>query len=54
MRKKFYFLVKCPGCGHQQKYMSYDSKILKGKTKKCVYCPRSFAVKDRVLKEIEG
>ena len=46
----FYFLVRCPKCGHKMKYMT-DSKILSGKSKRCVYCGRSFAVKDRVVKE---
>ena len=51
LKKHFYFMVKCPGCGHDMKYMT-DSKILTGKNKKCPYCGKSFRVKDRVMKEV--
>ncbi len=47
----FFFLVKCPSCGNKMKYHS-TTKILSGKKKRCVYCGRSFSVKDHVLNEI--
>ncbi|NQU79201.1 hypothetical protein HQ545_05540 [Candidatus Woesearchaeota archaeon] len=47
----FYFLLRCPGCGHNMKYHTI-TRILSDKRKSCVYCGRSFKVKEHVLKEI--
>ncbi|MEK6822375.1 MAG: hypothetical protein AABY13_00985 [Nanoarchaeota archaeon] len=38
--------VRCPQCGNSMKYQ--PSKTLAGKSKQCVYCGRSFRVKDRI------
>ncbi|MBU2560886.1 MAG: hypothetical protein KKD17_01215 [Nanoarchaeota archaeon] len=48
---KFYFLLKCPGCGHDMLYHT-DSRILSDKRKSCVYCGRSFKAKEHVVKEV--
>ncbi|MCB9362211.1 hypothetical protein H6504_02140 [Candidatus Woesearchaeota archaeon] len=37
------FLLRCPGCGNTMKYAPSDNKLL-GKSKRCVYCGRSFKV----------
>lgn len=47
---KFYFLLRCPGCGHDMRYHT-DTRVLPGKRKSCVYCGRSFTVKDHVVRE---
>lgn len=47
---KYYFLVKCPGCGNNMKFHT-DTKILADKRKRCVYCGKSFKVKEHILKE---
>jgi DNA-directed RNA polymerase subunit M/transcription elongation factor TFIIS len=43
-------VLKCPKCGNR---MNYEAKegALADKVKRCVYCGRSFKVKDRVIKE---
>jgi transposase-like protein len=51
--QRFYFLLKCPKCGHGMKYHT-DTKILSDKRKRCVYCGRNFKVKDHVLKQIKN
>jgi transposase-like protein len=45
------FLVKCPKCKHDMKYQT-TSSLLTNKKKRCVYCGRSFSVKDRLVKRI--
>ncbi|MBR9702689.1 hypothetical protein GOV10_01510 [Candidatus Woesearchaeota archaeon] len=35
--------VRCPRCGHDQKYQPMGGDITQ-KSKKCVYCPRTFKV----------
>ena len=46
------FLVKCPRCGHTMQYQCMTKGIF-GKTKKCVYCGKSFSVKERVVKRLK-
>ena len=46
----FYFLLRCPGCGHDMKYHT-GTRVLAEKRKRCVYCGRSFRVRDHVVKE---
>ena len=41
------FSLRCPRCHNVMKYNSMDSNIT-GKSKQCVYCNRSFKVKDNV------
>ncbi len=45
------FLLHCPKCGHDMKYMS-ASVDLSGKRKKCVYCGKSFGVKDNIKRRL--
>ena len=45
------FILKCPGCKNTMKYQNMTSD-LKGKNKKCVYCGKSFSVKNNILKKI--
>jgi transcription initiation factor IIE alpha subunit len=46
----FYFLLRCPKCGHDMKYHT-TTKVLSEKRKRCVYCGHSFKAKDHVMKE---
>jgi len=46
------FLLRCPKCRHSMKYQGRTS-ALKGKRKSCVYCGKSYLVKDAIVKEIE-
>ncbi len=41
------FLLKCPKCKHDMKYHT-DSKVLENKRKMCVYCGKSFKVKENI------
>ena len=50
---KFYFLLMCPNCGNKMKYHT-TTIILSGKNKRCVYCGKSFSIKDRVVKQLLG
>ncbi|MEA3430959.1 MAG: hypothetical protein U9R08_06830 [Nanoarchaeota archaeon] len=45
------FLLKCPKCKNQMKYATRDSFLTK-KVKKCVYCNKSFSVKDNILEKL--
>jgi len=42
------FLVRCPKCRNQMKYQT--TGLLAGKSKCCVYCNRSFQVKDHLVR----
>jgi len=44
------FLLKCKYCGNQ---MLYESRGLPGKSKVCVYCGKSFVIRDAILKNIK-
>lgn len=46
------FLVRCPQCGNSMKYQVMQGTYF-GKTKKCVYCGKTFQVKDYVIKRIK-
>lgn len=45
------FLLKCKHCGNQMLYET-RSQFLTDKSKQCVYCGKSFAVKNAILKEV--
>ena len=45
-------LLICPKCKNRMKYQSTDT-ILTGKRKQCVYCGRSFLVRENVLKKVD-
>ena len=44
-------LLKCPKCKHDMKCQP-NSKNLKGKRKICVYCGKSFSVKNNIVKAL--
>ena len=41
----------CPKCGHKMKYQN-QTLDLKGKSKRCVYCGRSFTVVKAIVKKL--
>ncbi|MBU0615392.1 MAG: hypothetical protein KJ601_04830 [Nanoarchaeota archaeon] len=43
-------LLICPKCRHKMKYGCRDG-ILKGKSKVCVYCGKSFSVLNNIVKQ---
>ena len=45
------FLLRCPKCKHTMKYDSRDNVIV-GKKKSCVYCGRSYIVKNAIVKKL--
>jgi len=45
-------LLLCPKCKHRMKYQA-KTMILAGKRKVCVYCGKSFKIKDYVVKKVE-
>lgn len=42
------FLLRCPKCKNKMMYQAMDSKLM-GKRKSCVYCGRSFSVKENII-----
>jgi len=44
-------LLKCPKCKNNMKYQSMDGNII-GKSKRCVYCGRSFKIRDNIIKKV--
>ncbi len=49
-------IVRCPGCGHDQRYRPQGG-LLTAKSKRCVYCGRTFKVhgslpKSRIVKKL--
>lgn|GEM_PF-824327 len=51
----YVFIVKCPSCGHNQRYQP-KTGVLTKKSKRCVYCGRTFKVhsslpKSRIVKK---
>jgi len=50
---KIRVLVQCPHCGARQKYGSYKTKLISGKVRKCVKCPKSFTIrKENIIKRL--
>ncbi|MBL7054219.1 hypothetical protein ISS05_00510 [Candidatus Woesearchaeota archaeon] len=47
------FLLKCPNCKNKMKYQS-KGMILTGKRKKCVYCGKSYNVREAIVKKISN
>ena len=45
-------LLQCPKCKHRMKYQSKDI-ILTGKRKACVYCGRSFKVRENLIEKVK-
>lgn len=43
-------LLKCPKCGNQMK-CNPKAGELAGKTKRCVYCGRTFRIMGNILKQ---
>ncbi|MFC1727862.1 hypothetical protein ACFLZ7_00145 [Nanoarchaeota archaeon] len=46
------FQLRCPACKQKMKYGT-DTRILTKKRKRCVYCGRSFSVRNNLIKEIK-
>lgn len=42
------FLLRCPHCKNTMKYHT-DTTILADKRKQCVYCPKSFGVRQNLV-----
>ena len=52
------FVVRCPECRHTMRYHPTKTGVVSSKTKKCVYCGRSFKihpsyVDSRIVREEE-
>lgn len=52
------FVVRCPECKHTMRYHAVKTDVVSNKTKKCVYCGRSFKihpsyVHSRIVREEE-
>ncbi len=45
------FLLKCPKCGNKMKYQS-KGIVLTGKRKRCVYCGKSYKIRDSIIKKL--
>jgi uncharacterized protein YbaR (Trm112 family) len=47
-------LLKCPQCKKDMKYHTYSSKdSVANKVKKCVYCGRSYKIKDNIIRGLK-
>jgi len=53
------FLVKCPKCGKNQQTLIYkiiknwtNNPVLNKKSKRCVYCGKSFPYKNQIIKKL--
>ncbi|MBS3102705.1 hypothetical protein J4458_04645 [Candidatus Woesearchaeota archaeon] len=44
-------LLKCPKCSNQMKYQS-QNMILTGKRKRCVYCGKTYNVRNSIIEKI--
>ncbi|MEE9525285.1 MAG: hypothetical protein V3V78_01615 [Candidatus Woesearchaeota archaeon] len=47
------FLIKCPKCKQNMKYQVMKG-LVAGKSKRCVYCGRSFQVKENIVKKVKN
>ncbi len=45
------FLLQCKYCGNKMQYEAKNGEIM-GKSKTCVYCGRSFSVRQGVRKKL--
>ena len=45
------FLLQCPKCGNRMKYHT-GSIIPSKKRKECVYCGKSYIIKDHIVEKI--
>ncbi len=53
MKNRMY-LVRCPHCAHDMKYQEnlnspHKKSNISSKVKRCVYCGKSFKVKDHII-----
>ena len=46
------FLTKCNHCKNNMKYHTRDT-ILDNKKKKCVYCNKTFKIRENIIKKID-
>gem|GEM_PF-1095639 len=49
-RTKMILILRCPKCKNNMKYNA-ASILLADKRKRCVYCGRSFKIKDNIIKK---
>jgi len=49
---KYKFVVKCPHCSRLQGYIPRDKKITSNSRKSCIFCGRSFKVRENLIKEV--
>jgi len=45
------FLLQCPKCGQKMKYQPVDA-YFSDRSKKCVYCGKSFGIGGRVVGKV--
>ncbi len=46
------FLLQCPHCGNRMKFMPLTAENLQGKSKRCVYCGKSFKAFSHVKRRL--
>jgi len=45
------FILKCPKCGNTMKYNPLHGRDFSKKRKQCVYCGKSYSVRDHIIKK---
>jgi len=48
---KYKFIVKCPHCSKLQGYIPRERKIQPNSRKNCIFCGKSFKIKENLIKE---
>ncbi|MFA6888977.1 MAG: hypothetical protein WC254_05785 [Candidatus Woesearchaeota archaeon] len=43
------FLVQCPQCHNKMKFMPFKIDTLFGKKKRCVYCGKTFSIREHIV-----
>ncbi len=46
-------LLRCKHCGNHMKFLARTARSLLSARKRCVYCGKSYAVKDAIIKHRE-
>ncbi len=50
---RYKFIVKCPHCQRLQGYIPRDKRINSNTRKTCIFCGRSFKVRENLIKEAD-
>jgi len=50
---KYKFFLKCPYCNRPQSYIPQDKKINPRKTKRCLFCGKTFKVRENLIREAD-